>query len=609
MLAGLLAARPGLPAGTGWRGLCLFTGRYRWRALAEHVGRGTATELHLPELSARQAIMLMNNLPRLRHEELTTKITLYHKVGGHPKSIELLEGWLAGGAVTDLLNDPALDGLLREEWEAYFLRALLAQLSDAERAALARLCIFRMRLSKGAFDYAQVNDEMVHRWLDLSLLQREQVEISDLPPQLAALLTQMPEAERRQLLQAESYSVHPVVREYLLGGTPPEARRELHAWAAAYQGRPFLESARRAAAQSGRSWTDEQIEEFARDARGVVGQMVARTNDLGGARAAMGRALEWQQHLFAAGAYQAAAEIVMAVYDILARWGERDRAKALLRGSIETLKGGNQAVAQTNLATLLKDEGKPDEALATYQAVYRTFEVLGGKQQMAAALNMQSQVLQDMGRYDEAIAKQEASLQMTRDRGDEEGQAISLHQLSILYMLKGDLAMALARSQEAAEIDRRRNDQAGLAADLHEQGLILNRLAGAAQSEVEREAGRRAAFERFRGSLEIKRRIGNEAGAADTLAELGKMLRDAGQLREAIAAFTEFTETYRRLGNPVKMGMGLEFLGSVHELQGQYAAALEKYEQALELLRQYGSPQQVAIEEAHIARVRGKLGG
>ena len=54
--------------------------------------------------------------------------------------------------------------------------------------------------------------------------------------------------------------------------------------------------------------------------------------------------------------------------DILARWGERDRAKALLRGSIDTLEGGNKAVAQGNLATLLKDEGKLAEALATYEA-------------------------------------------------------------------------------------------------------------------------------------------------------------------------------------------------------------------------------------------------
>jgi tetratricopeptide (TPR) repeat protein len=594
-----------LSAGPDWRGLCLFTGRYRWRALGDYVGRGAATEIPVNDLSARQTIMLMNNLPRLRREPLATKIALYRKVGGHPKSIELLEGWLATGRVSSLLDDSALDGLLREEWEAYFLRALFSQLSTAEREALTRLSIFRTRLDKEEFEYAGVDDATVRRWLDLSLLQRERAETADLSPQLA----QMPDAERRRLMQAESYSVHPVVREYLLGQMPPVARRDLHAWAAAYQGRPFVEMARRYAAQSGQSWTDEEIEALARNSDGVVGRLVARTDDMGQARAAMGRALEWQHHLFAAEAYEAAKDIEGAVWAVLARWGERDRAKALLRGSIETLEGFDRAVAQGNLATLLKDEGKLGEALATYQEIYRAFEALGDRQEMAVALTQIASVYQNQGKYEQAIEYEERSLGLEKERGNKEGQAISLHQLSILFMLRGDYATALARSEEAAEIDRRHNDQAGLAADLHQQGLILNALAHAAQSDAERETQRRAAFERFRGSLEIKRRIGNEAGAADSLGELGKLLLDAGQLREAIAAFSEALEIYRRLGNPAKAGLILEFLGSVHERQGQYPAALEKYEQVLELKRKYMGPQNVAITEKNIARVREKMGG
>ena len=73
---------------------------------------------------------------------------------------------------------------------------------------------------------------------------------------------------------------------------------------------------------------------------------------------------------------------------------ERDRAKALLRESIATLEGLNKAVAQGNLATLLTDEGKLAEALATHEAVYRTFEEVGARQQMAAVLNADKHRLQ-----------------------------------------------------------------------------------------------------------------------------------------------------------------------------------------------------------------------
>ena len=128
--------------------------------------------MHLPELTRAQAIMLMDNLPRLRREPIATKLAVYRKVGGHPKSIELLEGWLASGKVTDLLADSGLDGMLAQQWADYFLRALLAQLTAAERDALAGLCIFETSLNQEAFDYAEIKPEWVRRWLDLSLLQR-----------------------------------------------------------------------------------------------------------------------------------------------------------------------------------------------------------------------------------------------------------------------------------------------------------------------------------------------------------------------------------------------------------------------------------------------------
>ena len=112
-------------------------------------------------------------------------------------------------------------------------------------------------------------------------------------------------------------------------------------------------------------------------------------------------------------------------------------------------------------------------------------------------------------------------------------------------------------------------------------------MARAAATGDEAATHRAAAVERFQASLAIERRIGNQAGAADTLGELGKLWLDAGQMREAIAAFTEALEICTSgSDNPAKVGIDLEFLGSVHERQGQYAAALEKYQQALELYAQ-----------------------
>ena len=167
---------------------------------------------------------------------------MMRKVGGHPHSIELLEGWLASGRVSDLLDDAALDDMLREQWEGYFLTALLARLAPAQREALARLCIFRINLGDDVLAYAGVDDATVRAWLDLSLVQREQgTPAVDLPPEMAELLDLLPEDERRKFEAQVTYSIHPVVREYLLGNMSEDERRDLHLWAAAYHGRPFVE--------------------------------------------------------------------------------------------------------------------------------------------------------------------------------------------------------------------------------------------------------------------------------------------------------------------------------------------------------------------------------
>jgi tetratricopeptide (TPR) repeat protein len=388
------------------------------------------------------------------------------------------------------------------------------------------------------------------------------------------------------------YTFHPVVREYLWGRLSPAEQERLHLRAAEWYREQILGPVRE---QLKDHLTPEDENEAATY---VLEQLARQTQDIGRARWAVETGLLWRGHLFAARRWEETHDVVNVVWLVLDRWGQRDLAKGLLRESISTLEGGNKAVAQGNLATLLQDEGRLDEALAVHEDAYRTFEELGAKQQMAAVLGQISSVYMNKGDYDRAIERQQASLDIERELGNEEGQAISLHQLSILYHLKEDYALALKTSRQAEALARKLGRESGIAPNLHEQGLILNRMGQPAE-----------AFTRFQESLAISRRIGDEAGAADSLGEIGKLLMVAGRMAEAIAAFTECLDIDRRLNNPAKIGIDLEFLGSVHERQGQYAAALEKYEQALVIFRQSGPPPEgFDIIERDIARVRGKMG-
>ncbi len=578
ILHGLLTARA--------NSTYLFTGRYRWAEL-EQLPAQNRLELQLNTLTLRQALLLINTLPRLKDEPLDDKLDALARVGGHPKTLELLDGWLADGRrLSALLDDPTLGKKLADEWERYFLDDLLARLTPDERDSLTTLAILEepfwsqmayellpSPFGRGDGGEGEIHS-LLHKFLDLSLIQFHSPGT-----------------------KAPWYTLHPVVREYLLGGLSETQRRALHLRAAAYYGQPFVDKARQAVAQSGQTRTEAQIESLARGRDGVVGTWVRQTQDMEHAHWAMDRALAWQSHLFQAGNADAAHDIVTAVWLALARWGKRDLAKALLRRSIDSREDAfARAVAQGNLANLLQDEGRLAGALAIHEQLYETFAAQGAKQQMATALSQMGMVYEDMGEYDRAIEKQAASLQIEREIKDEEGEAINLHQLSLLYEIKENYETAMQHSQEAETLNRKSNREHLVASNLHEQGIILTCLNRPAE-----------AFERFRASFEILRRIGDESGAASSLSELGKLLRDNGQLREAIAAFNEVLEIRQRHGDP-KIANVLTYLGEIHEQQGEYTAALEKYEQA-RLISQQAMPTNLPIIEQHIARVRGKRGG
>jgi hypothetical protein len=90
-----------------------------------------------------------------------------------------------------------------------------------------------------------------------------------------------------------------------------------------------VEGARVRAAEAGRHPTEEEVEETAR--RETLLQAVHQTEDMERAYRAMIDALQWQHHLLAGGEVDAANEIVIAVWPILDRWGQTERANQLLK--------------------------------------------------------------------------------------------------------------------------------------------------------------------------------------------------------------------------------------------------------------------------------------
>jgi hypothetical protein len=118
-----------------WRSSFMFTSRFKFDLL-DKIPAGNILDLHLGGLTPRQAIMFMNNLDRLSKEPLEDKLKAFETVGGHPKTIELLDSYTAERPLKDVLEDPEVKTKFDEELDHYFMGELYSSLNDEERSTI-----------------------------------------------------------------------------------------------------------------------------------------------------------------------------------------------------------------------------------------------------------------------------------------------------------------------------------------------------------------------------------------------------------------------------------------------------------------------------------------
>ena len=463
-----------------------------------------------------------------------------------------------------------------QEWERQLLERLLSQLVETERWLLTALAVLNEPFWWG----------IAHDWLTAPQSLDGRVEI---PLDLQSLLIQWHNLSLLQFHHTDQagnfwYRIHPMAREVLLDRLGVGQARAFHNQAAAFYAAPFIAEARRflIEQEGGTALPSEaECEDLARHPSGPIYSWTHQVDNPRLARWTMERALKWQERLFLAGEYEAADDLVNAIWAIPARWGQKERTRALLERSIDTVYGLRRGVAQANLAAMLRQEGQLRAALEIYEQVIPLFSVLGARKQQAAALYELSNIYQDLGRVELAFTLQRSSLEIRRATGDEEGQAVCLNQLAILYRRQKNYLRALEYHLAAEAIFRRLSSQNASAFDLQLASTLQTR--GIILSQMRQYPTALACFEE---SLEINQRTGHPSGRADILVEMGKVLLQMGELERAVLLIRESTELRLKPGG-TNLGVNLQAMGMYYEKCGEYKAALEQYQQAARLFQHY----------------------
>ncbi|NIP26092.1 MAG: tetratricopeptide repeat protein, partial [Phycisphaerae bacterium] len=393
------------------------------------------------------------------------------------------------------------------------------------------------------------------------------------------------------LLQLEGegrgFVVHPVVSEYVLAKVGKQECNNLHKKASDF----YIHQ------------HDDLFKKVSKERRAEplemlcdVMKMLAQRGMREQADAITSSLLEIHHHLFEAAEYEQAGGIVTSICGYLDMQGLRELAKEMLKKSIDSREGSGKYVSMANLANLLIDEGKWQEALDTCGECLEFFKSIDAKSQMSSTISQQAQIYQDRGNYEQAISLEQEALALNEEVGSKRDIVVSHYRIAQLLHLMEKYDKALKHLEKGLQMERELKHPEGEAKYLHQFGLTLNRLNRP-----------REAFERFIDSLAIAEQIGDKSGQAGSLIEIGKLLRRIEQFKEALDCYQQALNIFRDLGDPVKVAIALEHIGLIFEDQGHYQEALIKYQEALQLQRQYGNPQIQALVERHIARVKKQI--
>jgi len=283
--------------------------------------------------------------------------------------------------------------------------------------------------------------------------------------------------------------------------------------------------------------------------------------------------------------------ILLRVVGVSARWlqGRREAAQDMLGQLIATdqIDGDGSIKDVLGLLTglMASVRGHSDETMGLYRAALERARTLRNPSALALALDLLAQALAAQGHTADAIALYQEKLQLLRESPEPGALVETLRGLAMIARSAGLSDLERSCLEEAAGlVDRTalpglkrelladRAAEAAQRADLDAATRLYREAIVLARSEDDQPSLanllRRLAFiedEQRRDpsgllveSLSISRGLGDAAGMARSLIQLGEMHRDRGELDRARRCFDEATEIAARLGDPALEALACE---------------------------------------------------
>lgn len=243
------------------------------------------------------------------------------------------------------------------------------------------------------------------------------------------------------------------------------------------------------------------------------------------------------------------------------------------------------AVACFLFARVLKIAGGPEQALPLLDEARQRFEAVAKERSSKAAERMvsaciteQGDCLYELGHLDKAAAAYEEGIHRDEQRGAARDVAVGKTQLGTVRLLQRRYAEALKIYDEARERFTQLDEPSSVGVVWHQTGVAY-------QEAVQPEA----AEEAYRKSLAIKVRLGDVAGQASTLGQLGNLYDGVLEHpEEGVAFFRQSIDKYVEIRDRANEGRGRKNLAIPLRKLHRLDEARQEIQRAIECDAQFG---------------------
>ena len=180
---------------------------------------------------------------------------------------------------------------------------------------------------------------------------------------------------------------------------------------------------------------------------------------------------------------------------------------------------------------------------------------------------------------------------------NEEQKALILQALGIAYSDLNKPEEALQNYQQSLEIKRRLGQRKGIADSLN---MIASVYEGLGKPDL--------ALTNVKEALKIYREIGDRQDVGTSLIDLGWLQHNRGKYDDALKLFKESLQIQRDLGNENDQALCLNNIGNSYAFKGDYDDARTYFEQALRLREKIKVPSDIAETLHNLGEVSMKMG-